>query len=147
MNLLYYVIVTLSYYLIYQVNIATTLSTPTQGYPSASPPRRNQLNRSIPGSLLRQHQGWLRGTLPESPVDYRTLKLLKFCLVSSHVTSFHLVSSHVISQNLLASRFQKNYLVSSHVTLPLEPGAVPGPCNTLRQAYGPKVFAKGIGAS
>jgi len=35
----------------------------------------------------------------------------------------------------------------------LEPGAAPGPCNTLRQArgrplaYGPKAFAKGIGAS
>ena len=116
--------------------MATTPSGPTQAYPSASPPRRNQLNRSIPGSLLGWRWGWLRGTLPESPVDQGTSKLLKFCLVSSHVTWFRLVSSHVISQNLPTSRFQKNCLVSSHVTLPLEPGAAPGPWNTLRQAQG-----------
>jgi len=99
-----------------RVNMTTTLSPPIMAHPGVSIPRRNRLNRSIPGSLSGWRWGWLRGTLPESPVDHRTSKLLKICLVSSHVTS----------QNLLTSRFQKNCLVSSHVTLPLEPGAAPG---------------------
>jgi len=77
--------------------MATTLSPPIMAHPGALPPRRIRLNRLIPGSLLGWRWGWLRGTLPESPVDYGTLKLLNFYLVDSHVTWFRLVSSHVTS--------------------------------------------------
>jgi hypothetical protein len=80
-----------------RVDMTTTLLPPIMAHPGVSPPRRNRLNRSIPGSLLGWRWGWLRGTLPESPVDYRTSKLLEFYLVRSHVTWFRLVSSYVIS--------------------------------------------------
>jgi len=83
----------------------TTLSPPIRAHPGASPPRRNRLNRLIPGSLLGWRWGWLRGTLPESPVDHGTLKLLKFYLVISHVIWSRLVISHVTLENLRTKEF------------------------------------------